>query len=111
MACAGPLLVNTQTNSYFLVFEVSFWDSLLAWDLSCGLRCPFFSAILILAMYNKILAAVNEHLNSEVTARYALHLARACNPSAACWINSSSTPADPLDVAASRQSAAVAFGS
>ena len=30
-------------------------------------------------MYNKILAAVNEHLNSEVTARYALHLARACN--------------------------------
>jgi nucleotide-binding universal stress UspA family protein len=30
-------------------------------------------------MYNKILAAVNEHLNSEVTSRYALHLARACN--------------------------------
>lgn len=30
-------------------------------------------------MYKKILAAVNEHLNSEVTARYALHLARACN--------------------------------
>ena len=30
-------------------------------------------------MYKKILAAVNEHLNSEVTARYALHLAKACN--------------------------------
>jgi len=30
-------------------------------------------------MYKKILAAVNEHINSEVTARYALHLARACN--------------------------------
>jgi len=30
-------------------------------------------------MYKKILAAVNEHFNSEVTARYALHLARACN--------------------------------
>jgi nucleotide-binding universal stress UspA family protein len=30
-------------------------------------------------MYKKILAAVNEHLNSEVTARYALHLARTCN--------------------------------
>lgn len=30
-------------------------------------------------MYKKILTAVNEHLNSEVTARYALHLARACN--------------------------------
>ncbi len=29
-------------------------------------------------MYGKILAAVNEHLNSEVAARYALHLARAC---------------------------------
>lgn len=29
-------------------------------------------------MYRKILAAVNEHINSEVTARYALHLAKAC---------------------------------
>lgn len=29
-------------------------------------------------MYKKILAAVNEHLNSEVAARYALHLARVC---------------------------------
>ncbi len=29
-------------------------------------------------MYEKILSAVNEHLNSEVSARYALHLARAC---------------------------------
>ncbi len=29
-------------------------------------------------MYKKILSAVNEHLNSEVSARYALHLARAC---------------------------------
>ena len=27
-------------------------------------------------MYNKVLAAVNEHLNSEVSARYALHLAK-----------------------------------
>ena len=29
-------------------------------------------------MYKKILAAVDEHLNSEVAARYALHLAKAC---------------------------------
>lgn len=30
------------------------------------------------AMYNRILAAINEHFNSEVAARYALHLAGAC---------------------------------
>jgi nucleotide-binding universal stress UspA family protein len=30
-------------------------------------------------MYNKILAAINEHLNSEVSARYALQLARKAN--------------------------------
>lgn len=30
-------------------------------------------------MYKKILAAVNEHLNSEISARYALSLAMACN--------------------------------
>lgn len=29
-------------------------------------------------MYKKILAAVDEHLNSEVAARYAIHLAKAC---------------------------------
>lgn len=29
-------------------------------------------------MYKRILAAVNEHLNSEMAARYALHLAKAC---------------------------------
>ena len=29
-------------------------------------------------MYHNILAAVNEHSNSEVAARYAIHLARAC---------------------------------
>ncbi|MBI5212034.1 MAG: universal stress protein, partial [Nitrospirae bacterium] len=29
-------------------------------------------------MYKKILAAVNEHLNSEISARYALNLARVC---------------------------------
>ena len=29
-------------------------------------------------MYKKILTAVNEHLNSEVTARYAMNLARIC---------------------------------
>ncbi len=27
-------------------------------------------------MYKKVLAAVNEHINSEVAARYALHLAK-----------------------------------
>lgn len=32
-----------------------------------------------LSMYKKVLAAVNEHFNSEVTARYALQLARVCN--------------------------------
>ncbi|RMG72800.1 MAG: universal stress protein [Nitrospirae bacterium] len=30
-------------------------------------------------MYKNILATINEHLNSEVTARYALNLARVCN--------------------------------
>ena len=30
-------------------------------------------------MYKKILAAVNEHVNSEISARYALHLAKAEN--------------------------------
>ncbi|MBM4128532.1 MAG: universal stress protein, partial [Nitrospira sp.] len=30
-------------------------------------------------MYKKILATVNEHLNSEISSRYALNLARACN--------------------------------
>jgi nucleotide-binding universal stress UspA family protein len=30
-------------------------------------------------MYNKVLAAINEHLNSEVSARYALQLARKAN--------------------------------
>lgn len=29
-------------------------------------------------MYRKVLAAVNEHLNSEISARYALNLAKAC---------------------------------
>jgi hypothetical protein len=29
-------------------------------------------------MYTKILAAVNEHLNSEISAQYALNLAKAC---------------------------------
>jgi len=31
-----------------------------------------------LAMYTRVLAAVNEHLNSEISARYALNLARVC---------------------------------
>jgi len=31
-----------------------------------------------LAMYTRVLAAVNEHLNSEISARYALSLARVC---------------------------------
>src|SRR3972149_2405161 len=30
-------------------------------------------------MYRKILAAVNEHVNSEIAARYALHLAKQAN--------------------------------
>lgn len=30
-------------------------------------------------MYKKILSAVNEYLNSEITAKYALHLAKECN--------------------------------
>ena len=29
-------------------------------------------------MYKRVLSAVNEHLNSEITARYALNLAKAC---------------------------------
>ncbi|MEW6109005.1 MAG: universal stress protein [Nitrospirota bacterium] len=39
---------------------------------------PGFCDILKLIMYSKILAAVNEHLNSEISARYALKLAKAC---------------------------------
>jgi nucleotide-binding universal stress UspA family protein len=38
---------------------------------------PPSNDIVYIAMYNKILAAVNEHLNSEVAARYAMHLAKA----------------------------------
>jgi nucleotide-binding universal stress UspA family protein len=34
---------------------------------------------MLLTMYRKILAAVNEHVNSEIAARYALHLAKQAN--------------------------------
>jgi nucleotide-binding universal stress UspA family protein len=44
-------------------------------------------------MYKKILAAVNEHLNSEVSARYALHLAKACGAGLSlCFIAERSLP-------------------
>ncbi len=49
-------------------------------------------------MYKKILAAVNEHINSEVTARYALHL---CKSSSAkfytCFIAEKGTPEESLN--------------
>jgi len=40
------------------------------------MREPCCQSDSVEAMYKKILAAVNEHLNSEVAARYALHLAQ-----------------------------------
>lgn len=44
-------------------------------------------------MYKNILTAVNEHLNSEVTARYALHLAKACDAKLhICFIAEKSMP-------------------
>lgn len=44
-------------------------------------------------MYRKILAAVNEHINSEVSARYALNLAKACDARLIlCFIAEKDTP-------------------
>jgi nucleotide-binding universal stress UspA family protein len=49
-------------------------------------------------MYTKILAAVNEHLNSEISARYALNLAKACEAKLfLCFIEEKDTPRSSLD--------------
>ncbi|MBI5638811.1 MAG: universal stress protein [Nitrospirae bacterium] len=49
-------------------------------------------------MYRKILAAVNEHLNSEVSARYALKLAAACEAKLfLCFIAEKAQPSAVLD--------------
>lgn len=49
-------------------------------------------------MYKKILAAVNEHLNSEISARYALNLARACNAKLyLCFIADKNMPASEFN--------------
>ncbi len=49
-------------------------------------------------MYRKILTAVNEHLNSEVTARYALNLARVCEAKLyLCFIAEKGQPFTSLD--------------
>ncbi|MFN3481151.1 MAG: universal stress protein [Thermodesulfovibrionales bacterium] len=51
-------------------------------------------------MYKKILTAVNEHLNSEVTARYALNLAKACDAKLLlCFIAERDTPASVIEKA------------
>ena len=49
-------------------------------------------------MYRRILAAVNEHLNSEVVARYALHLARVCGAEFyLCFVTGKDTPPAVFD--------------
>ena len=49
-------------------------------------------------MYKKILATVNEHINSEVTARYALHLAKACGAMFfTCFIAEKGTPKESIN--------------
>ncbi|MHB8881513.1 MAG: universal stress protein [Thermodesulfovibrionales bacterium] len=48
-------------------------------------------------MYKKILAAVNEHVNSEAMARYALHLARSCGAMFyTCFIVEKRTPTEVI---------------
>jgi nucleotide-binding universal stress UspA family protein len=49
-------------------------------------------------MYTKILAAVNEHLNSEISARYALNLARVCGAKLyICFIAEKGMPRSTFD--------------
>jgi len=49
-------------------------------------------------MYTKILAAINEHLNSEISARYALNLAKACEAKLfLCFIEEKDAPRSSLD--------------
>jgi nucleotide-binding universal stress UspA family protein len=49
-------------------------------------------------MYRRILAAVNEHLNSEVAAGYALRLARVCDAHfSLCFVASQDTPRPAFD--------------
>jgi nucleotide-binding universal stress UspA family protein len=51
-------------------------------------------------MYKRILAAVNEHLNSEIAARYALHLARACEAKLyLCFVAESQIPRSDIESA------------
>jgi nucleotide-binding universal stress UspA family protein len=48
---------------------------------------------MVLAMYRKVLAAVNEHFNSEVAARYALHLCKSMGAMFyTCFITEKGTP-------------------
>ncbi len=48
-------------------------------------------------MYRKILAAVNEHINSEVAGRYALRLAKSCGASfLTCFIAEKGTPEESV---------------
>ncbi len=49
-------------------------------------------------MYRKILTAVNEHLNSEITARYAMNLARVCDAKLyLCFIAERGLPSTSLE--------------
>lgn len=51
-------------------------------------------------MYKKVLAAVNEHINSEVSARYALNLAKACDAKLfLCFIAERDTPLSVIEKA------------
>lgn len=51
-------------------------------------------------MYKKILAAINEHINSEVSARYALNLARTCNAKLIlCFVAERDTPSSVIETA------------
>ena len=49
-------------------------------------------------MYKKILVAVNEHINSEVTGRYALHFCKSCGAKFyTCFIAEKGAPAESLN--------------
>ena len=51
-------------------------------------------------MYKKILVAINEHLNSEVAARYALYLSRACGAAFyTCFIAEKGAPEESIGLA------------
>lgn len=59
-----------------------------------------FISIRILKMYTKILTTINEHLNSEISARYALNLAKACGAKLyICFIAGKKIPISNFNIA------------